>query len=211
MIYEALNFPVLSRVPRAVRRVLDLGCGSGALGRRIKERISCEVVGVTNSESEASIAARHLDRVLVRDLNAFEPQEVGAFDCVIGSHVLEHLYEPERLLKLLHQSLSTDGELIIALPNVLHWRQRLEFLRGRFKYTDGGLMDRTHYRFFDWEAAQELLISSGYEIKETTSGGGFPLSRYLARLGAGLDSAALKISPGLFGHQFIFVCQTARD
>lgn len=209
VIYEAINVPVLSRVPQTTKRLLDLGCGSGALGRRIKEQIGCEVIGVTNSEPEASLATEHLDRVLVRDLNGFDPREAGEFDCVIGSHVLEHLSHPEQLLKLLQKSLTSEGRLIIALPNVLYWQQRLEFLRGRFKYTDGGLMDRTHYRFFDWLTAQALLVDNGYQVEEAQACGAFPLSRYLSRWGRGLDSVALKTCPGLFGHQFIFVCHVA--
>jgi hypothetical protein len=41
----------------------------------------------------------------------------------------------------LRAALVDGGTLIIALPNVLHWRQRLTFLRGTFRYTPGGIMD----------------------------------------------------------------------
>lgn len=211
MIYEAVNLPVLSRVPPSAKRVLDLGCGAGTLGRHIKEKIDCEVVGVTNAEAEFALATQILDQVLMRDLNVFDPREAGKFDCIIGSHVLEHLYEPERLLKMLGQCLSPDGQLIVALPNALYWRQRLEFLNGRFRYTDGGLMDRTHYRFFDWSTARQLLSESGYTILEAQACGGFPLSRYLSWFGRKLDRAALHNFPGLFGHQFLFVCRVANS
>ena len=185
-----------------------MGCGSGTLGRKIKEKMDCRVVGLTYSEAEAALAAPHLDEVLVCDLNSFEPPESERFDCIICSHVLEHLFQPAEALKRLRRALSPDGTLIVALPNVLYWRQRLEFLRGSFKYTDGGLMDRTHYRFFDWSAAQELLTESGYRVVEAVADGGFPLSRLLSRAGgASVNRAALKISPGLFGFQFVFVCR----
>ncbi len=207
MIYEALNQPVLAHVPKTTKRLLDLGCGSGALGRKIKEELHCQVVGVTCSEAEAEMAARCLDEVLICDLNSFEPLEMGQFDCIVCSHVLEHLYRPDEVLKRLRHGLSPDGTLIVALPNVLHWRQRLEFLRGNFKYTEGGPMDRTHYRFFDWASAQEFLTGSGYSVVDAGADGGFPLSRFLSRAGKGLDRAALKTFPGLFGFQFIFVCR----
>jgi 2-polyprenyl-3-methyl-5-hydroxy-6-metoxy-1,4-benzoquinol methylase len=185
-----------------------LGCGSGALGREIKEaRGECRVVGVTYSEDEAALAARCLDEVLVRDLNTFVPAEAGEFDCIVCSHVLEHLYRPDEALRRLRRGLSPDGMLIVALPNVLYWRQRLNFFRGNFRYTDGGLMDRTHYRFFDWNTAQELLAESGYRVVEAAADGGFPLSRFLPRAGERLDRAALKKFPGLFGFQFVFVCR----
>jgi SAM-dependent methyltransferase len=207
VIYGAINQDVLARVPRGAARVLDVGCGTGALGRVVKERLGCELVGVTHSEAEAELAAAHLDRVLVSDLNDFEPEGLGEFDCVICSHVLEHLYRPERLLRLLRENLSPGGVLLVALPNVLHWRQRLEFLRGNFRYEDGGLMDRTHYRFYDWATARALLAEGGYSVVEREACGGFPLSRYAAAPGRWLDRAALRLSPGMFGTQFVFVCR----
>jgi SAM-dependent methyltransferase len=207
VIYGAINQDVLARVPREASRVLDVGCGTGALGRVVKERLGCELVGLTHTEAEAELAAVHLDRVLVCDLNDFEPGGLGKFDCVICSHVLEHLYRPERLLGQLKGSLAPGGVLIVALPNVLHWRQRLEFLRGNFRYEDGGLMDRTHYRFYDWETARALLNEGGYSVVGAEACGGFPLSRYASALGRRLDRAALRMSPGMFGTQFVFVCR----
>lgn len=207
--YGAVNLPVLNRVPVKARRVLDLGCGTGEFGRVLKEKNACEVVGVTHSGAEAEAAFEHLDRVLVQDLNHFEPAGLGKFECVVCSHVLEHLYRPEEFLPSLKNSLAPDGLLIVALPNVLQWRQRFEFLRGNFRYTDGGLMDRTHYRFYDWSTAHALLSGSGYEVLESEACGGFPMSRYLAGLGGWLDRAALRFAPGAFGAQFVFTCRAA--
>ncbi|HEY8188020.1 MAG TPA: class I SAM-dependent methyltransferase [Pyrinomonadaceae bacterium] len=211
MMYEAENGPVLARVPSTSRRILDVGCGSGALGRKIKIERNCEVIGITYSEAEAVLARNHLDDVVVCDLNSFTPNGLLSFDCIVCSHVLEHIADPENLLKALLSLLSPDGTLLVALPNVLFWHQRWEFMRGRFKYTDGGLMDRTHYRFFDWVAARELLINSGYEIVEAAADGGFPLSRFLFRAGRWLDRVSVKVFPGLFGFQFIFVCTVANN
>lgn len=210
MIYQAVNQPVRLRVPKTAKRVLDIGCGSGSLGRDIKQDINCEVVGVTYSESEAALAAKFLDRVLVRDLNNFDTSEVGYFDCVICSHVLEHLYHPQELLNRLRDHLTLDGILIVALPNVLHWKQRLEFLKGRFRYTDGGLMDKTHFRFFDWKTASELLEHSGYKVLEAEADGSFPLPyirKFLPQeFSSWIDASFVKKYPGIFGFQFVFCC-----
>ncbi len=207
MIYEAINLPVLERVPRGVGRVLDLGCGAGALGRELKARGAREVVGVTGSEEEAAAASKRLDEVLVRDLNEFDPRPLGLFDRVVCSHALEHLYRPERLLALVRENVAAGGALVVALPNVLHWRQRLEFCRGRFRYADGGLMARTHYRFYHWTTARALLAESGWEVTERAACGGFPLSRRLPLVGPALDRAALRLAPGLFGFQFVIVAK----
>ncbi|AGY59720.1 class I SAM-dependent methyltransferase [Gloeobacter kilaueensis] len=208
MFYEAINEPLLRRVPPETKRLLDLGCGSGGFGAKFKHTHACEVVGVTFSEPEQQIAAQLLDHVLQSDLNSCDLRALGQFDCIVCSHVLEHLYQPQDLLGQLKENLASGGLLLVALPNVLYWRQRLEFVRGRFRYTEGGLMDRTHYRFFDWRTAQELLQASGYRIVEATSIGHLPLvSRWLpSPMRETVDKTVTRQFPGLLGHQFLFCC-----
>jgi SAM-dependent methyltransferase len=211
-IYEAINQPVLLRVPKTAKRILDIGCGTGSLGREIKQEINCEVVGVTYSKLEAESADKCLDRVIIGDINSFNPQKLGKFDCIICSHILEHLYQPQALLTHLHDNLSVDGIILVALPNVLHWKQRWEFIRGRFRYTDGGLMDKTHFRFFDWKTAHELLEQGGYQVVEAEADGNFPLPLLRKvcppKFVAYIDKMALNKFPGLFGFQFIFSCKS---
>ena len=206
--YDALNRPVLDNIPTSAQRILDLGCGTGSLGRAIKARQVVEVTGVTYSSTEAEMARRYLDRVIVSDLNTFSPTDLGRFDCVICSHILEHLYWPEQVLRAVVPLLEPEGgRVFVALPNSLFWRQRVRFLMGEFRYTDGGLMDRTHFRFFDWTSARALVASSGFREVSAFADGGFPLARYLPGAGRLLNRAALQLAPGLFGRQFMIVAE----
>jgi SAM-dependent methyltransferase len=207
--YGALNLPVLSAVPQFARKVLDIGCGTGSLGGAIRSRQPAEVIGVTYSESEAQKARQLLDRVVVTELNGFDPHSLGEFDCVVCSHVLEHLYWPAELLRALRPCLVPGGRLVVALPNVLAWRQRLRFLFGRFRYTDGGLMDWTHFRFFDWRSAQDLVTEGGYRVVGATADGVFPLARFVPGIGELVSRAAVGTFPGLFGWQFIILAEPA--
>ena len=210
MLYEALNLPVVMRIPRTTTRLLDIGCGTGSLGRQIKQDIHCEVVGITSSAVEAELAAQNINRVVLEDLNTYDFNGLGSFDCIICSHILEHLYQPQMLLERLRDHLLSGGILIVALPNVLFWKQRLQFVMGRFRYAEGGLMDNSHIRFFDWVTAQELLRQSGYRIAECFAAGGFPLPgiRHILprQCSPWLDKTAARLSPGLFGFQFVFSC-----
>ena len=149
-----------------------------------------------------------LDEVVSADLESADLTHLGTFDCIVCSHVLEHVREPARLLARLRDNLAADGIVLIALPNTLHYRQRLAFLAGRFRYTDGGLMDRTHYRFFDWDTARDLVREAGLRLVEARADGGFPGSRFLGPLRGPLDRAAVGSFPGAFGVQFVL---TAKD
>ncbi len=215
-IYDAVNQLVLQAVPATARSILDLGCGSGSLGRALKRRSGgdCRITGVTLSEPEAALARQYLDEVIVADLNEFESKGTGSYDCIICSHVLEHLCWPEILLRRLRAGLAPEGVLVVGLPNILHWKQRVQFLQGRFRYADYGLMDRTHFRFFDWSTARELISSNGYSIVSAVADGGFPQGGLVRRLNPFaeiFDKVALQLAPGIFGWQFVIVSRVGGD
>jgi SAM-dependent methyltransferase len=193
------------------KSVLDIGCGDGALGAALKRRLSCAVTGVTASEEESRRARAVLDGVVQADVEAVSLASLGTFDVVVCSHILEHLRDPRSVLNRLRSNLTRNGMLVVALPNPLVWQQRLAFLRGQFRYTEGGIMDSTHLKFFDWATASELVQTAGYQILDAVAEGGFPGSRHLpaamGKVAHGLDRAALKAYPGLFGVQFIIVAR----
>jgi SAM-dependent methyltransferase len=210
MIYETGNPSVFQNIPKEAKKVLDIGCGSGTFGQAIKNKLSCEVVGITYSEDEVKSASNYLDRVILMDLNNpnFSELDFKVFDCIICSHVLEHLYWPQYFLKGLRPLLSPNCKIIVALPNILNFRQRLKFLKGDFKYADWGVMDRTHFRFFDWDSSIELLEDSGFKVVERWADGYFPLPiirSFVKPLAFELDLIATKKMPGLFGMQFVLI------
>lgn len=204
--YGSVNQAVVARVPDRARRILDVGCGTGVLGKFLKEQNPARyVAGITHAEQEAARASEVLDQVVIADLETYDWPNLGQFDCVICSHVLEHLRNPAEVLARVRKLLAVSGVVLIALPNVLYWRQRLQFLIGRFRYTEGGLMDNTHVVFFDWTTAQRLVPQAGLRLSTCASDGGFPGSRFLGPAGSLLDAVSLRLAPGLMGTQFVLV------
>jgi len=210
--YAAFNAEVFAKIPATALRVLDVGCGTGEMGKALKKSYNNMLVdGITYSENEKLIAMAYLDQILVADLNRNLPVVDNRYDCIIFSHILEHTLNPAAVLTHFIPQLNNKGVIIIALPNVLQFKQRLSFLKGNFKYSEtGGLMDVTHFRFFDWESAQEMINSAGLEITSKQSHGNFPflsLRKVAPSLCAFADKQFLKHFPGLFGFQFVFTAK----
>ena len=206
--YDGINRPVLARVSPDARRLLDLGCGTGELGKHLKTQPNREVIGITHNDREAALAKAHLDQVIIADLDNYDFSSLGSFDCIICSHVLEHLVFPQRIIERLRPQLSPGGELIVAIPNVLHWKQRLQFLMGRFRYTKGGIMDETHLHFFDWLSCSQLVRDARYSIIERFADGNFPqpiIRALIPTVAKKIDALACSVMPGVFGWQFIIV------
>lgn len=210
-IYRAINKVVLSVVPPTAKRILDIGCGAGNLGEFLSRGTGVEVVGITYSPREAELASSRLAAVHCANLNDFDFGALGLFDCVILSHVLEHLYDPHALLERLKVALIPESVIIVALPNVLWWKQRLNFAIGRWRYQDSGILDRTHFRFFDRRTSAELLSNAGYKIEKRIDDGWFPplkpVRGLLGPLAEVVDRKITKLIPGLLAFQFVFVAR----
>src|SRR4051794_3814 len=99
--YTGARPEVQALVPRSARRVLDLGCSSGALGAALKARQETVVIGVELDPAHAREAERWLDRVLVGDAEELlgRGTDLGRFDCVVAADVLEHLRDPWTALR----------------------------------------------------------------------------------------------------------------
>jgi len=213
-LYEGINECVLSLVPLESERILDVGCGTGTTGERLRHIRDRSVVGITYSREEADLASKRLSQVVCAELNTFDFSGLGTFDCVILSHILEHLYSPEDLLERLKCVLRPNSLIVVALPNVVWWRQRLQFLIGRWRYQDWGILDRTHYRFFDMQSSEGLLKQAGYEILRSRRDGPLPLTQPLRRLlgpiAVRMDRIMCSVAPGLFAFQFVYLARIKR-
>jgi len=159
--YETARPDIQARVPASARRILDLGCSTGALGAALKARQGATVVGVELGEDYARDAEGRLDRVIVADVEAFAagpPPPEAPFDCLICADVLEHLRDPWAALRGAVTMLAPGATTIVSLPNVVFWAGLLRVARTRrWPREEQGLFDRTHLRWFGEADAVELL------------------------------------------------------
>ena len=213
--YNEGNQALISLMSSEVKTLLDVGCGAGGNAKLLKlQGRSTKIFGITKSDGEAKIATSYMENCWIADLEN-DPLlflQGMKFDCLLFSHVLEHLVDPVIVLKKLLTYLKVDGEILIAVPNFLYWSNRIRLLAGIFKYSDTGFLDRSHLRFFTWETVLQELIEPIKELKlaERVGDGSFPLwflRRYFfpKNLSYKLDNLAVRYLPGLFSSQILLV------
>jgi SAM-dependent methyltransferase len=161
-------------VPPRTQALLDVGCGTGRLGASLKALGITRVVGVDLNPAAAEQARALLDEVVVADIERDElPFEDSSFDCIVYGDVLEHLVDPWATLHRQRRLLAPTGAVIVSIPNVAHWRNVLNVVRGRWEYTPSGMLDATHLRFFTWPGIEHLLDQAGYRVVQVNT----PISR----------------------------------
>jgi 2-polyprenyl-3-methyl-5-hydroxy-6-metoxy-1,4-benzoquinol methylase len=156
-------------VPEGVSRILDVGCGAGGFAASLKEArgVRLQIWGVEVNAEAAARAAEVVDEVRVGNALEIVPSlPPGHFDCIVLNDVLEHLPDPALLLAGLRPLLSPTGVLVASVPNVrFFWNVWDLALKGRWDYSDEGICDRTHLRFFTRSSLAGLFADSGYAVE----------------------------------------------
>lgn len=162
---ERSSLSVLAALIPSGGRVLDLGCGSGALGQHLGAERSCTCDGVTLSRAEAEHARPHYRRIEVADLETVNLPQLFAgqlYDAIVCADVLEHLRHPERILQACRTLLAPEGRLLISVPNAAYAGLTLDLMHGEFRYRPEGLLDNTHLRFFTRRSLHRFLQENGW-------------------------------------------------
>ena len=194
------------------KECLDIGCGSGD-NAALMSRNAWIVDGITISSNEATLARAACRGVAIHNLEQGLPQTIkaGSYDVVLASHVLEHVFYPEQLLTDCWRVLKPNGGIIVVLPNLLFWKNRVKMALGRFEYQDAGIMDYTHCRWYTFDSAKALLTKHGFEIIECVADGqilsGTGLPNVLEKALLKVDRMFRRFTPGLIAFQMHFVAK----
>ncbi len=209
------NEAVLSEIKGTSLDILDIGCGAGDNVTILlhKGQIG-SADGITLSEEEAKICSAFMRDVLVYNVELGLPETLkGPYDYVICSHVIEHIAYPERFLTGIKKVLKKDGKLIVALPNVMHYKSRIQLMLGNFDYNETGIWDHTHLRWYTFKSGVRLLQENGYEIRKKYVDGDIPfltLFKFIpAKTRRVIFGLLCRISKGFFGGQLIYVVSPA--
>ena len=150
------------------KTVLEVGTSTGYISKILKGRGN-RVVGIEIDPEAASIAKNYCDRIIVGDIENLDLEslfEPDYFDVVVLGDVLEHLQWPDVFLRRIKRHLKPAGYLLVSLPNIAHGDVILNLLMGKFQYTEAGLLDKTHFRFFTLKDIAEFFDTLGYQIAD---------------------------------------------
>ena len=150
------------------KKVIDFGCATGYFARLLNHR-ECEVFGVEINPDAAKKAEAYCQEVKIANLDQVSVTDIypdQKFDVAVFGDVLEHLYDPWKVLSEVRHILKPDGFVVASIPNIAHGAIRLALLQGYFDYSEIGLLDNTHIRFFTRDTVQKLFEQSGFVIEQ---------------------------------------------
>lgn len=209
------NFPrpeVVNMIPSNVKRVLEIGCGMGAMALELKDREHCEVVGVEIDTDVARFARYNVDEIYSEDIETFDVASLGKFDCIVCADVLEHLRDPWKAVEKLASVLECGGFMVISIPNVANIEVIQSLMQGDFTYKNAGILDKTHLRFFTRKTLP-TLFPEGVELKDIQS---IRLNysdtqkmfvEFLGRLGKKFELDTDMIETDILTYQFLMLAQ----
>ena len=199
---------VISMMPDEARRikVLDMGCGEGALGMLLREKFKdVYSVGCDISENTVELARPFYDRTIQVDLDSDNLDErIGGenFDYIVCVEILEHLMHPEKALQKLKGFLSKDGRMIVSFPNIAWWKYRLKLLMGHFPEESRLYHHAEHLHDFTMHTFTNLLNDVG--LKPVEIGGEFVPPKFVQRLRPKkLVDNFIRKYPNFFGYQVV--------
>lgn len=139
---EKTTMQAIARLVPPGSRVLDLGCGDGALLSHLQRERGCTGYGVEYDDANVLACVRRGVNVLQLNLeDGLAIFEDNSFDVVLQIDTLQHLRNAETML----QETARIGRAgIVAFPNFAHWPNRMSVLRGRMPVTR-----RLPYQWYD--------------------------------------------------------------
>ncbi len=175
---KAIRF-ILAAKPK---KILDVGCGDGIIGKEIMKITRAEVYGVDISETAAQLALKNGINAMVCDVSKEQlPWGEDFFDVIYWGQNIEHLVDPDFTIAEFWRILKPGGKLVITTPNLASWLNRILLLFGiqpsysevstkailgrRFLFLGQYSRPAGHLRLYTLLALRDFLVLHGFRIQ----------------------------------------------
>ena len=166
--YALERADVVEELPRPVGRTLDVGCGEGNVARALRAAGATSIWGIEPVPSAAEVARRTLDGVIAATVEDAlnDPALQGPFDTICCYDVLEHLVDPQAVLRELLRFAAPGGRLHVSIPNARHFTLLRDLIvRGTFGYAESGHRDTTHLRWYTRRDLAAMVVAAGWDVQ----------------------------------------------
>lgn len=121
-IYNDRIDKLFKRIPPPVKSLLEIGCGTGRFLKLLKEiKPELQSTGIDINAEAVEIAKEKGVNCLNASAEAFAEKDNERYDLILAFEVLEHVFEPFSLIKVLLKLLEKDGKIYMTLPNYLSY------------------------------------------------------------------------------------------
>jgi len=161
-VYEA------SHLIKDCDKILDVGCGDGALYTLIKSKCN-GYYGIDISKTAISQIKDKKVNVRIVNLNEQKiPFQDTFFDYAVCLDVIEHVFDPVKLIEELFRVTKKEGFVILSTPNIRYYKHILNLIFGRFPKTSGDPehYDGGHLHYFTYKDLMGLCYQKSSKIKK---------------------------------------------
>ena len=170
-----LRFSIADQLLKAgKKRLLDIGSGPGDF-LAVGQALGWETIGVEPSRVACEHARSRGVEVRHGFFDAEMANELGAFDFIHMSEVLEHVAEPKKLLALAVSLLKPGGVICVSTPNDFNPMQKT--VVDRFAKDNWWVVPDHHLNYFNFDSLTDLITSAGCEVKQRLTN--FPMELFL--------------------------------
>lgn len=168
--HDLVRHDALALLPEKNGRVLDFGGGIGATVASLRDTGRADHAVLFDQVADKALpavdAAESLDFENLDQVGELARKH-GPFDTVLALDVLEHLRDPWAVAERLTEALRPGGRLLVSVPNVSSSVVVVPLIfANRFAYTEAGVLDRTHLRWFTRDSAIALTRGRGLEVEK---------------------------------------------
>lgn len=170
-LYDENTICWIAEKVQTASRVLEFGPANGRLTKYLKKDKDCLIDIVEIDEESGQSAAVYAEKAFLGtdkgDIEKYYWMDTKIkYDYIVFADVLEHLVNPDEVLRRCKKILKNNGKILVSIPNISHNSVIIDLINDKFMYNPTGILDNTHLRFFTRASFEKMALSAGWAIIE---------------------------------------------